>query len=69
MQMYYCPKCKNMRMLSNHSYVKGRGICPACGEEHILAEITYMEWIELDMSERDKCIKAYAKAYPYSGQQ
>lgn len=68
MQMFYCPKCSDMRMLSNHSKLKGRDICPVCKGGYILADITYMEWIDLDVSEREKCIKAYAKAYPYDGQ-
>lgn len=65
LQMYYCPKCKSMRILSNHSTKDNRDICPACDTKHILAEVEYATWIEMDQSERDACIKAYARAYPY----
>jgi len=65
LQMYYCPKCKKMRMVSNHSNLKNRDICPACDTRHILADTTYEEWITFGQYERDQCIKAYARAYPY----
>ena len=64
LQIYYCPECKKMRILSNHSAKKGREICPSCGSEHVLADISYAEWGEMGDKEREECIKAYADAYP-----
>ncbi len=48
MYMHYCKQCHRVHMLNGHKMA-----CPKCGETIIELKIPYMEYVSMDMEERN----------------
>lgn len=48
MYMHYCKPCHRIHMLNGHKM-----ICPKCGESITELRIPYMEYVSMDMAERE----------------
>lgn len=48
MYMHYCKPCHRVHMLNGHKMT-----CPKCGESITELRIPYMEYVKMDMEERE----------------
>ena len=48
MYMHYCKQCHRIFMLNGHKM-----ICPKCSKPLTELQISYLDYVELDMSERE----------------
>lgn len=53
--VYICPSCKSVRIASRRKAVE----CLKCDEKMILSDLTFMEWSEMTLEERE----AYGPAW------
>ena len=49
MYMHYCKRCQRVYMLNGHKQQ-----CPRCHERITELKITYMDYVTMDMSEREQ---------------
>ena len=60
MYMHYCKRCHRVFMLNGHKM-----ICPKCTDPLTELQISYLDYVELDMSELGR-LKTTYRMYKYS---
>ena len=57
--VYICPDCQEVRIVSRRKDVN----CLECGKEMILSELSFLEWSQMNTSQRKAYAVVWGKKY------